>query len=89
MPVVSWDHFRSRPFKLWRYRELIPVPHDADVISLSEGGTPLIRVRNIGDELDVDEAFIKFEGANPTGSFKDRGMTVGITMAKYLGATSE
>lgn len=86
IPEVSWDLIRSRPFRLWRYRELIPVPSDAEVISLSEGGTPLIRVRSARDKLGINEAFIKFEGANPTGSFKDRGMTVGITMAKYLGA---
>ena len=75
---------RSRPFRLWRYRELIPIPKDAQIISLNEGGTPLIKLVNLVKELGVKEVYVKFDGANPTGSFKDRGMTVAISMAKYL-----
>jgi len=70
---------------VWRYRELIPVPDDAEVVSLSEGGTPLIPLKNPGGGGDGN-LYLKFEGSNPTGSFKDRGMTVAVTMAKYLGA---
>ncbi|MCD6324248.1 MAG: threonine synthase [Desulfurococcales archaeon] len=85
-PEVSWELFRSRPFGVWRYRELIPVPRDAEIVTMREGGTPLIRFSRIKEVLGVRESYVKFEGANPTGSFKDRGMTVGVTMAKYLGA---
>ncbi len=56
---------------------------EAEIISLNEGGTPLIPLKNISRRLDV-EVYGKFEGANPTGSFKDRGMTVAVSMAKYL-----
>ncbi len=70
---------------MWRYRELIPVPKDAEIVTLYEGGTPLIRVANLGRPLRLTNLYVKFEGANPTGSFKDRGMTVAITIAKYLG----
>jgi len=78
--------FRGRRFYLWRYRELIPVPKDIEVVTLYEGGTPLIPATELGRELGLKKMFIKFEGSNPTGSFKDRGMTVGVSVAKYLGA---
>jgi len=52
---------------------------------LNEGGTPLIRLSRSRELLGVDVVYAKFEGANPTGSFKDRGMTVAVSMAKYLG----
>lgn len=84
-PPVSWEELRRKPFRLWRYRELIPVPREARIISLNEGGTPLIRLERIAGILGLGEVYGKFEGANPTGSFKDRGMTVAVTMAVFLG----
>ncbi len=77
---VSWDELKKRPLRVWRYRELLP--NVQTPISLDEGGTPLIR-SNI-----FTNTYIKFEGANPTGSFKDRGMTVAVTIAKEAGAKS-
>ena len=85
VPELSWDLFRSRPFKLWRYRELIPLPPEAEVVSLSEGGTPLVKLARSKELVRTGRAYVKLEGANPTGSFKDRGMTVAVSMAKYLG----
>ncbi|PUA33502.1 MAG: threonine synthase [Zestosphaera tikiterensis] len=70
---------------LWRYRALIPLPQDVEVVSLGEGLTPLIRLGRSIYNYKVKKAFIKFEGSNPTGSFKDRGMTVVVSLAKYLG----
>ena len=70
---------------MWRYRELLPVPEGVKEVSMGEGGTPLIRAERIASLTDVKEAWVKFEGANPTGSFKDRGMTVGVTIAKHVG----
>jgi threonine synthase len=67
------------------YRELLPVPDDAAVISLGEGATPLIPAPVLS-ELTGCRVYLKVEGANPTGSFKDRGMTVAVTMAKARGA---
>lgn len=81
VPRLSWELFTGRQRGVWRYRELIPVPYNAEVISLGEGGTPLIKLRG-----PTRHTYLKFEGANPTGSFKDRGMTVATTMAKYLRA---
>jgi threonine synthase len=77
----SWDVARKRRFGVWRYRELLPLSNDVEPITMGEGGTPLISVNRIANR----GVFVKFEGANPTGSFKDRGMTVGITIAKSLG----
>ncbi len=84
-PEVEWEELRTKPFGVWRYRDLIPVPEDADIISIREGGTPLVKFSRIKEALGIRKGYVKFEGANPTGSFKDRGMTVGVTMAKYLG----
>ncbi|MGQ9787964.1 MAG: threonine synthase [Candidatus Hadarchaeaceae archaeon] len=75
----------SRPPGVWKYREFIPVMDDSKIVSLNEGGTPLIRCDRLGKEIGVRELYVKFEGTNPTGSFKDRGMTVGVTKALEIG----
>lgn len=75
----------SRPPSVWKYRDFIPVMDDSKIVSLNEGGTPLIRCDRLGKEIGIRELYVKFEGANPTGSFKDRGMTVGVTKALELG----
>ena len=65
-----------------RYRDRLPVNDNTKIISLNEGSTPLIPLQNITQTLSVPiELFVKFEGLNPTGSFKDRGMTVAVTKA--------
>lgn len=70
-----------------RYRDLIHLPTDIDPVTLLEGNTPLIPVPALAEELGGGfELYIKFEGLNPTGSFKDRGMTAAMTMAKAKGA---
>ncbi len=76
---------QRRPISVWRYRELLPVGANSKIFSLNEGGTPLIRCDALGRELGLRELYVKFDGTNPTGSFKDRGMTVGITKAAELG----
>ena len=71
---------------VWRFRELLPfVPAGTDVISLSEGRTPLIEVNRTGEWAGV-QLSIKHQGNNPTGSFKDLGMTACITQAAILGS---
>lgn len=75
--------FECRRDTLWKYKELIPVNSD-HIVSLDEGGTPFCKCDKIGEELGVD-LYLKVEGSNPTGSFKDRGMTVGVTKAVELG----
>ncbi|MCG6872022.1 MAG: threonine synthase [Gammaproteobacteria bacterium] len=70
-----------------RYRERLPLAVDAPVVSLCEGDTPLIRLQRLGDQAGGRvELFVKFEGLNPTGSFKDRGMTVAVSQAVSEGA---
>lgn len=65
-----------------KYRDRLPVHDDTRIISLGEGNTPLIRLQNIPRELTRDvEIYVKYEGLNPTGSFKDRGMTMAVTKA--------
>ena len=70
-----------------KYRDRLPVHDDTRIISLGEGNTPLIRLNNIprivGREVDI---YVKFEGLNPTGSFKDRGMTMAVTRAVEEGS---
>ena len=73
---------KDRPFDFWRYRELLPVRRDENIISLGESVTPLIRLRG-GD----NNAVIKDEGRLPTGSFKARGIALAVSMAKELGVT--
>jgi len=69
------------------YRTFFPVSDQTPVISLSEGNTPLIKAVNIQKALGMDmEIYFKFDGANPTGSFKDRGMTLAISKAVESGA---
>lgn len=81
--VSVWQSFEGKG--VWRYRALLPVDHSRRV-SLSEGGTPLIRCERLAKWVGVRELYLKFEGANPSGSFKDRGMTVAVTKALELGA---
>lgn len=69
----------------WKYAPFLPVEDESKIVSLNEGGTPLYNCENLAEELGVDELHVKFEGGNPTGSFKDRGMTVGVTKALEYG----
>ena len=68
-----------------RYRSFLPVPNDVNIITLDEGGTPLVRLHTVSDPARGIEVYAKCEGLNPTGSFKDRGMTVAVTMAALEG----
>ena len=68
-----------------RYRDRLPLAEDAPIVSLGEGSTPLLPAPRLGSRLGA-EIFLKWEGANPTGSFKDRGMTVAVSQALADGA---
>ncbi len=85
LECLKQSSFQLRETSLWRWRELLPLPKDVEPISLGEGGTPLLRAKRFGDEIDV-QLWIKDESVNPTQSFKARGMTVAVSMAKFLGA---
>lgn len=81
------EAWRGRPSGMWRYRELLPLRAGEAPVSLGEGGTPLIELARTGERLGV-RLLVKDEGGNPTGSFKDRGMSAAVTRAVYDGATS-
>ncbi len=70
-----------------RYREFLPIDDDTPAICLGEGNTPLIKLNNIPRDFGLDvEMYVKFEGLNPTGSFKDRGMVMAVTKAVEEGS---
>jgi len=85
---VTKEELDSRWMGVWKYREFMPVASDARIVTLTEGGTPLHNVSNLREDTGVKELYVKNEGANPTGSFKDRGMTLGVTKALELGASA-
>src|SRR5438876_6566294 len=82
--TLTREALTTREKSLWRYREVLPLPTGVETVSLGEGGTPLLRAAKFGDDIDL---WIKDESQNPTQSFKARGMSVAVSMAKYLGAT--
>ncbi|MCL1978320.1 MAG: threonine synthase [Candidatus Bathyarchaeota archaeon] len=84
--VKTGDHKKKAPLSVWRYRDFMPIHEATNVVTLSEGGTGLHRSERLGEALGLTNLWIKNEGENPTGSFKDRGMTVGVTKAVELGA---
>ncbi len=77
----------ARRADLWRYREVLPVESDENIVSLGEGWTPLLQAKNLGKQIGIDQLYIKDESQNPTQSFKARGMSAAVSMAKELGAT--
>src|SRR5215471_2456235 len=82
--TLTRETLATREESLWRYREVLPLPGGVEPASLGEGGTPLLSGRKFADDIDL---WIKDESLNPTQSFKARGMSVAVSMAKYLGAT--
>src|SRR5512140_1092787 len=84
--VLKREALKDRLPDLWRYRELLPASAGEEPVSLGEGFTPLLRARRLGAGLQMSSLYVKDEAANPTGSFKARGMSVAITMALHRGA---
>lgn len=77
----------ERPFSLWRYAELLPLRNPDNIITMGEGGTPLLRSINVGTMLGHDHIYIKDERQGPTGSFKDRQASLAISSMKEAGIT--
>ena len=94
---VDRDSVERRPGSMWRSEEktrlrsrgiqLLPVQQPENVITLGEGGTPLLEAANLGKKLGLSRLLVKEEGLNPTGTFKARGMSAAISRARELGAT--
>jgi threonine synthase len=83
--AVRPEHLTGRVNSLWRYRELLPLPADEEPVTLGEGMTPLLPCPRLGRELGLPRLLVKDEGQLPTGSFKSRGMTVAVSMARHFG----
>ena len=79
---IPW---KTRPISVWRYREALPIDDDRFITTLAEGGTGLHRCKRLGRGLGLRNLYVKNEGENPSGSFKDRGMTVALSKALELG----
>jgi threonine synthase len=77
-----------RPTLIGRYRSFLPVTDATPTVSLGEGGTPQVRLRRLGGRLGLSNLYVKVEGQNPTGSFKDRGMVLAVAKAVESGARS-
>ncbi len=78
----------TRPWTMWRYEELLPVREAANIVTLGEGGTPLLAAPRLGDAFGLERLLVKDEGQNPTGSFKARGLAMAVSKARELGATT-
>ena len=89
LPAIraTWtqDSLRFTRSDLWRYLPVLPVQDAASIVSLGEGMTPLIRAHRLAAAVGAQQLWVKDEGLNPTASFKARGMTTAITMARELG----
>lgn len=83
--AIKKEDFQLREKSLWRYHELLPVKHEENVVSLGEGMTPIIHMKRLGEKIQIPHLYIKDEGIIPTGSFKTRGASVGVSKAKELG----
>ncbi len=83
--ALSKEALAQRPRDLWRYRELLPVRHTQDIVSLGEAVTPLVAMPKLAKGLGAAEILVKDEGRLPTGSFKARGVAMAVSMAKALG----
>jgi threonine synthase len=86
--AVSKSDWRNAPLSVWRYRDFMPISDQSKIVSLNEGGTGLHLCQRLAKQLGIRQLYVKNEGENPTGSFKDRGMTVGVTKAVELGVKS-
>jgi threonine synthase len=84
--TLKGSDWKKNPLSVWRYRNFMPIHESTKLITLNEGGTGLHFSSRLGCEIGLKQLYIKNEGENPTGSFKDRGMTVGVTKALELGA---
>ena len=84
--TLKKESLAARRSDLWRYREVLPVEDDANIVSLGEGWTPLLHAERLGNKLGIKDLYIKDESQNPTQSFKARGMSAAVSMARELGA---
>jgi len=84
----NWaERFANRPFTLWRYWDVLPLKDEANILTMGEGGTPLLHATNLGLMLGRPNIYVKDERQGPTGSFKDRQASLAISVMKEQGVT--
>lgn len=83
--TLTRESLKGRRADLWRYAEVLPVEREENIVSLGEGWTPLLKAERLGASLGLRHLYVKDESQNPTQSFKARGMTAAVSMAKELG----
>ncbi len=83
--TLTKESLLSRENSMWRFIEVLPVLNSDNIVSLGEGGTKLLRSKQIGTESGLNNLFFKDESTNPTGSFKARGLGMAVSKAKELG----
>jgi len=83
--VLSRERIEAGPPSMWRYRDLLPIPDDAPLVTLGEGFTPLVRAERLGTELGLRNLYLKNDTINPTNSFKDRVVSVAVSWARANG----
>jgi threonine synthase len=83
--ALDRDAIARRPGGMWRYAELLPAGDPAHVVTLGEGGTPLVHARRLGQRLGVAQLYVKDEGGNPSGSFKARGASAAVSKLREFG----
>ena len=79
------DEVAKRPSTMWRFEELLPIRDSRHIITLGEGGNPVLKLHNLGVHLGLNQLYIKDEGQNPTGSFKALGLAAAVSRAVELG----
>lgn len=82
--ILRKSDIRHRPPGMWRWRELMPVKNSENIVSLGEGDTPILRAHRLGTSLGLEHLYIKDESLQPTGTFKARGLSSAVSMAKEL-----
>lgn len=82
---VNKKMLSKRAPSVWKYHEFLPVKNKRYIVTLGEGGTPLLKASNLAREMGLRNLYLKDETRNPTGSFKDRSMTVGVSKALEFG----
>jgi threonine synthase len=84
---VDRSAWQDRVSSMWRFTELMPVGDEGNILTLGEGGTPLLETRQLAAKLGLRRLFVKEEGLNPTGTFKARGISAAVSKAYELGVT--
>tara|TARA_R110000751_G_C13795354_1_gene483338 strand:+ start:40043 stop:41221 length:1179 start_codon:yes stop_codon:yes gene_type:complete len=85
--LFQTSEIKNRASNMWRYREMLPVLDDANIVSLGEGMTPILSLRRLATQLGLSDLQMKDESLNPTGSFKARGLSMAVSKAKEFGVT--